>query len=145
MSDPLSIIASLIAVVQISGTIISVCYDYRRGVKKAPQDVARITNEITSLRDVLESLIRIIDEDDAKNGIRLATIQKLNVPEGPLPSTKKELEDLEAKLRPEKGWRAIGKALVWPLRKGEVDGSLEIIRRMKETLNLALLADHTYV
>lgn len=145
MADPLSILASIIAIVQISGKVISICYDYRSGVKKAPRDLARITDEVISLRDVLERLIRIIDEDNANNGIRLSTVEMLNKPGGPLPRITAQLEELEVKLKPANGWRAVGKALTWPLREGDANKTLDVIRRIKETLSLALLTDQTYV
>ncbi|KAF2218172.1 hypothetical protein BDZ85DRAFT_208628, partial [Elsinoe ampelina] len=61
MADPLSITASLIAVVQISGTIISFCYEYSQGIKDAPRDVKRILQEVRSTRDTSERVLSMID------------------------------------------------------------------------------------
>ena len=53
--DPLSVTASIIAVIQISGTVISICYDYRNAVKDAAKEVARIIDEVKSLQDIRAS------------------------------------------------------------------------------------------
>ncbi len=62
--DPLSITASLIAVLQISGTIISALYEYRSGVKSASKDAARLIEELNSLRAVLESLLSAVEKEE---------------------------------------------------------------------------------
>lgn len=145
MAEPLGILASLIAVVQISSKVISICYAYRSGVKKAPRDLTRITSDVTSLRDIIEQLIRIVDEDSSSKNSRLHTIQTLNEPGGPLIRLQYELKTLEAKLKPASGWNAVGQALMWPLREGDVNNTLSFIERVKSTLSLSLLTDHTYV
>ncbi len=63
MADPLSIAASLIAVAQISGSIIALCYDYRRSVKGAKRDVLRLSGEVHALRDIVEQLLQLVDVD----------------------------------------------------------------------------------
>lgn len=63
MAEPMSLVASLIAVVQISGSVISCCYEYRKGVKNAPKDVLRMINEIAGLRNLVERLVTLIDDE----------------------------------------------------------------------------------
>ena len=58
MVDPLSITACIIAVVQITGEVISICYGYRCGLKIVPKALQQLTDEIVSLRDVLERLMK---------------------------------------------------------------------------------------
>ena len=58
MADPLSFIASLIAVAQISGEIVSLCYNYRTVLKGANKNTKQLADEVKSPRDVLENLIR---------------------------------------------------------------------------------------
>ena len=117
MAEPLGILASLISVVQISSKVISICYEFRSGVKKAPRDLTRITSEVTSLRDIVEQLIRVVDEDCLVKSSRLHTIGTLNQPGGPLIKLQYELETLGTKLKPERGWNTVGQALMWPLRE----------------------------
>jgi len=56
---------SVIAVLQLTATTISLCYDYRSRVKNAPKSLSRITDQLTSLRDVLESLVKLAESESA--------------------------------------------------------------------------------
>jgi hypothetical protein len=82
--DPFSIAASMLTVLQIAGKVISICYDYRKGSKDVPKDSIELTTEVTSLRDVLESLARLEENTDSGKPFRLQTLQLLNKPGGPL-------------------------------------------------------------
>ena len=56
MGDPLSTAAGIIAVIQISGTVLSVCYRYAALLEDAPQDIQCVINEVGSLKVILEDL-----------------------------------------------------------------------------------------
>ena len=56
MGDPLSTAASIIAVIQISGTVLSACYHYAVQLKNAPEDIQWVINEVGSLKVILEEL-----------------------------------------------------------------------------------------
>src|ERR1700730_16856874 len=102
--DPLSLTASLIAVLQISGTVISALYEYRTSVKGASNDAARIISELNDLRGVLESLLQAVEKENtvvvfAGDGVsRLATFQSLAKPNGELERCKADLEAVSTKL-----------------------------------------------
>ncbi|OCL07885.1 hypothetical protein AOQ84DRAFT_267871, partial [Glonium stellatum] len=140
--DPLSITASLIAVLQISGAVVSTCYEYRAKVKGASQDAARIVDEVNSIRDVLEKIFKLAENAEA-NSLPLSNFETLNKPDGPLLQCEAELILLQAKLKPAHGWKGIRNALVWPLKEGDVDRCLDRISRLKQTLQLALTVDQT--
>jgi hypothetical protein len=53
--DPLSVTSTLIAVLQISSALISICYEYRQGTKNSSREIVQIPDELNSLKDVLES------------------------------------------------------------------------------------------
>ena|SRR5436853_275853 len=117
---------------------------YRAGVESASREVIQITSELNSLRDVLESLLRIVEKsqsNDSKDGSRLATFELLIKEGGPLMTCKAELEALKSKLEPERGWRKMRNRLVWPLKEGEVRRTLDGLERLKGTMGLALSAD----
>jgi hypothetical protein len=136
--DPLSITGTLIAVVQITTSVISICYDYRSGVASASRDVVQITESLNSLKEVLESLLCLIET--TKVG-ELSTVELLARDGGTLQSCQAELERLRGKLEPEKGWRKLKNSLVWPLKEGEMRRALEALERWKSTMQLALSAD----
>ncbi len=144
--DPLSVLGAFIAVVQISGTIISHCYDYRKSVRSAPRDLTRILNEVSDLRNVLERLIRLVDEDVASGRGYLSAVEQMTLKSGPLERCQSDLESIESRLqRPLSKWKALGKQLTWPLEEKEVLKSLETIRRTKSLIESALTIDNSYV
>jgi hypothetical protein len=54
--DPLSITASVIAIIQISTKIVSICADYIRYVKDAPSDLRKIMLEAAAAKGIFEAL-----------------------------------------------------------------------------------------
>jgi hypothetical protein len=107
----------------------------------------RLIVEVTSLRDVLESLARLEENADARKPFHLPTLQLLNKPGGLLTRCQAELEALEKKLTVTSGWKGIGKAIVkaldWLLKEDDMRKTLENIQSLKATLSLALSADQT--
>lgn len=142
MADPLSITASIITVLQVTSKVVSLCYDYRCGVKDAPTEMKQLTDEVTSLRDVLESVMRLADEDETKR-IHLLTLKLLTKSDGILSSCKTEMFVLEKDLKPVTGIRAVTRNMKWPYTRGEVEKKVDRLTRLKAPLSLALAIDHT--
>ncbi|TVY84720.1 putative ankyrin repeat protein [Lachnellula suecica] len=144
--DPLSVTGTLIAVIQISSTVVSICYEYRQGAKNASREIVQISDELSSLRDVLEALLKLVERFEfSTSPARLATFELLVKPDGPLLTCQRELERLKKQLDPGVGWRAVRKALVWPLKEGEMKKALGALERLKSTMQLALSADQAVV
>ncbi|KIM99130.1 hypothetical protein OIDMADRAFT_201765 [Oidiodendron maius Zn] len=142
--DPISVTGTIIAVLQITSSLISICYDYRTGVKGATREAVQITEELTSLRNILESLLQVVEKSqssEGKDGSRLATFELLAKDGGLLMNCKTELERLKSKLEPETGWRKMRNSLIWPLKEGEVRKALDGLERLKGTMVLALSTD----
>ena len=92
--DPLSISASIIAVLELTGTVIQ----YPNTVKGAPKDRQRILSELCNVNSTLYVL-----EDQAsqaQQGNTSSTLLSLNKPNGPIEQFKIALERLETKLAP---------------------------------------------
>ena len=140
--DPLSITGTLIAVLQITTAVITICYDYRSGVASASREVLQITESLNSLKEILESILRLIET--TKSG-ELSTVELLAKDGGTLQGCQAELERLRGKLEPEKGWRKLRKSLAWPLKEGEMRRALEGLERWKSMMQLALSADQALV
>ncbi|KAH9215941.1 hypothetical protein DL95DRAFT_445710 [Leptodontidium sp. 2 PMI_412] len=140
--DPLSLTGTLIAVLQVTTKVISICYDYRQGVASASREVLQISSSLNSLKDVLESLLNLIEDSKSeKSTTKLATVELLAKDGGTLESCQAELLRLRRKLEPETGWRKIRKSLVWPLKETEVRKALDELERSKSMMLLALSAD----
>ncbi|MCJ1384783.1 hypothetical protein MMC17_007901 [Xylographa soralifera] len=127
--------ASVIAVLQIASSVLAACYRYQDSARHAKSDISRLVDELESFRDILKNVKKITDEEES-GGKRLETVQEST--RKTLDQCHKELAELDEKLAPKDGWRAIGQKLSWPLKADEVlkiHGDLE---RFKSTLSLAL-------
>jgi hypothetical protein len=70
-------------------------------------------------------------------------VDTLTGSDGPLEICRKRLTELKAKLQPENGWRAVRKALAWPLKQDDLRNTLDEISKAKATIDLALSVDQT--
>lgn len=135
--DPLSISASISAVLQLTGTVIQ----YLNSVKGAPKDRQRLLSELCNVSGMLYAL-----EDQASQAQQgdawSSTFLSLNGPNGPIKQFKTALERLEEKLRPVEGLRKIVKAVAWPFQKEEITEILNVIERQKTLFSLARQNDH---
>lgn len=136
--DPLSISASIAALLQLTSTVIQ----YLNGVKGAPEDRRMLLSELASVTGFL--FILQDQADQAKQGDQWSsTLQSLNVPEGPLDQFRRALERLSSKLAsPATGLKKLGKAVTWPFQKEEIKEILGSIERQKPLLSLARQNDH---
>ena len=141
--DPLSITAGIIAVIQLTGSVISAVYNHRQDVKNAPEGAAKIIKDLTGLSQILERLLQMIEQERSTKITRLMSLEGLVKPDGPLEACQKTLERLNAKLQPETGWRAVKQSLKWPLNQDDIKKTLDEIARAKATLSLALTVDQT--
>ena len=135
--DPLSIAASITALLQLTGTVIQ----YLNLVKGAPEDRQRLLLELCNVSTMLYVL-----EDQANQAqqgdVWSSTLLSLNGPNGPINQFKTALERLEKKLRPVEGLRKIVKVIAWPFQKEEIAEIINAIERQKTLFNLARQNDH---
>jgi hypothetical protein len=137
MADPLSISASIVAILQLTSTIVQ----YLNDVKDASKECLRIRDEISSTSFLLYMLKDRAEHAQAGDDSS-SMVRSLNVPNGPLKQFKETLERLTACLAPVHGPKGIGKAVSWPLKKTEVKDILGKIERQKLLFSLALQNDH---
>lgn len=153
MAEALGIAGSVVAVLQVTQSVLSVIYDYNAALKGASWEVPRVKDEIEGLRNVLQSLEPLMREAefaDPAAGTRLPTLVKLCGPKGVLQSCEEELQRLETKLKPS-GWsknlgprrKAFIESLRWPFKEAETNKILHRIGRFKDVLALAISADNT--
>ena len=153
MAEGLALAASVIAVLQITNTVISVCYDYSAAAKDAAWELSQVTAEMESLRNVLQTLESLAKQAEFASptaGTRLPTLALLRGPQGLLLHCLNEIKGLEKKLKTPSWTDRIGfgpkrkaftQALRWPLNKAETKETLVNIGRFKNTFNLAITAD----
>lgn len=154
MAEGLAIAASVLAVLQITNSVISVCYDYSAAAKGASWELPRLTSELESLRAVLQKLEPLAKQADFSQSvpdIKLPAFTELCKPNGPLPLCCREIEGLEAVLKTP-DWsasfgtkrKALVQALRWPLKSKDTEKALKQIRGLREILSFALTADQTF-
>jgi hypothetical protein len=140
MSDPLSITASIVAVLQITATVTQ----YLKDVKGGSEDRIRLRDEMRSTICLLEMLKdRIEDTDTRDTWFDVVTL--LNAPNGPLIQFRKALELLVDKLAPAGRIQQMTQHLKWPFTKVEINEVLERIERLKSLFSLAMQNDHMYL
>lgn len=134
--DPLSISASVAALLALTGTVVQ----HLKALKGTSKGSRKILLEVRSVSGLLYQLKEILDnaEDDE---LSFRTLKSLSAPEGPLEQFKASLEILALKLKPVAGWRKARKALAWPFRKEEIEDILRSIERQKTLFGLALEND----
>lgn len=97
--DPLSISTSIIALLQATTTVISICYDFRACIKNAPWSLSRVIDEVKSLRDIVETLEQLSQARIGTDAKRRPVFELLCDPKnGPLASCKREVKYLEEKI-----------------------------------------------
>lgn len=110
--DPLSISASIIALLQLSSTIIG----YLSDVKGGPKELQKIRLEICSVLPML-SILQDHAEQAKAGGLWSSTLLSLDGPNGPIQQFREALERLRLRLVPVEGWKKVGKAFTWPFEK----------------------------
>jgi hypothetical protein len=83
--DPLSVTASITAVLHVTGSVGPAAYNYMKGVEYALENAAKIVQKLTGLSHVLEKVLQTIDKERRLTGAtRLASLEELIRPEGSL-------------------------------------------------------------
>lgn len=136
--DPIGLVGTLIAIAQISSKLVSVCYEYRSSVKGSRREISSILDEIIVVRTLVERLIDIAEQSE---DVALPSLKTVNGANAPLQSCLEELGDLKSALKLDRNFKSRSVALLWPLKKKEVEGRLAALGRIKATLQLAVGAD----
>ena len=152
MAEVLGLTAIIIAVLQMTSSVITVCYDYSAAVKGAPWELSKIKAEMESLRSVLQTLEPLAKQAELTNPVAGSRLPTLGLFLGPLKDCLQEVERLDKKLKTP-SWsdgfgpkrKALVQVLRWPLKEAETKKVLENISRFKDTLALAINVDQTYV
>ncbi|KAF2798827.1 hypothetical protein K505DRAFT_346348 [Melanomma pulvis-pyrius CBS 109.77] len=135
--DGLSDAASVIAVIDISAKIASLCFQYSIAVKDAKDDIERIEKKVGDIKRVLESIDKLLD---GPHKARLSTTNGLfkSVKECLL-----KLKELKKNLKPKAMSRFGVRALKWPFTSKQVDKIVSTMEGYEQTFTLALQVDQT--
>ena len=136
MSDPLSIAASIIALLQLTSTVTQ----YLKDASGGSEDRIRLLDEVRGTVCLLEMLKDRVDDVSIRD-TWLDTMRSLDVRHGPLSQFKEALERLIQKLVPSGRMRQVAQTFKWPFDKSEIIEILGKIERLKALFGLALQND----
>ena len=143
MAEPLSTIASVIAVLQLSAAATQYLKDFKHG----SIDRLRLRDELRNTTCLLEMLKdRIEDAEDSSNkALKPTSLEALAAPDGPLSLFKQILEDIIKKLAPYNKSRKLTQTFTWPFDKKDIAEMLAALERLKTHFNLIIQNDFVYV
>ena len=135
--------ASIIAVIDLSAKVASLCFQYYSAVKDARSDVERLQGELERLTTTLQGAQRLLESPDGK---RLQTSQGMRDGLSDCSSQLTQLQSrLEKKLNPGSARKAMSRfgfrALKWPFESKEIDSIIKNLERHRDTLSVALAVD----
>ena len=135
--DPLSVTASVIAVLQLTGEVIA----YLNNIKNAPRECQECTIEVSNLQSLLINL-RYRLEQEYIGDPWCTAVRALNIENGPLDQYKQCLEQLLSKVDIQSGAQKVKRRLLWKFSKAEVSSIPGRIERLKTLVSIALEMDH---
>lgn len=135
MADPLSITASIVALLQISATIVQYVHD-NNGFY---EDWKQIIFKVTSVTGLLYCLKDLTDREQGTESWTV-TVKSLDVPSGPLEQLETALESLAGRLAPFHKGKTLQRMIAWPFQK-KIQEIFGVIERQKTLCGLALQND----
>ena len=139
--DGLSAAASILAVIEISAKVSSLCFQYSVAVKDAKEDVERLKKKIADIEGVLRHLRQLLDQPDHS---RVPVTRQLAAS---LQGCLGQLQRLEKQLKPGKRQKAMSRfgarALIWPFKSKEVGEIISGLESYQQTFALSLQIDQT--
>lgn len=140
--DGLSSAASVIAIIQITGSLVKLCGGYMREVKDARDEICTLQRNIAGLQGTLQDLHKFLQSNDGK---ALPTSSGLG---SNIADCLSDLRGLEERLDPGKGKKLMKRfgfrALKWPLKRVEVEVVTQNLEKHKSSFLLSLQVDQRY-
>lgn len=136
MAEVLGIVGSIIAIIQLTGKVASLGYDYVYEVRWGSKDLGELLKELGSLTNVLITL-----KDYADANLQSLALQRLNDADGPIRGCTLDLKRLQAKLEPKTGYKRKIDRLTWPFKENEIAQHMLRIERHKSLFTLAITLD----
>lgn len=142
MADPLSTVASVLAVLNLAVAATK----YIKDVKQGSTDRLRLRDELRSTTCLLEMLKdRLEDSQEVEDGqvetLKPSSIASLAGEDGPLALFKRVLEDIITKLAPQDKLRRLAQPFTWPFNKKDVNDFVSTLERLKSHFNLVMQND----
>ena len=139
-------VSSVVALVQLTDRIVTLCGKYASGIKNAPADIQGLSNEVTALRSVLK---RVDELNNSSAGSVHTSISDTHELEKRIKDCETILSEIERKLNPgqrQSMIRRLGRrTLKWPFEAEEVAKLMHSLESHKSALLIILHTDIRYV
>jgi predicted RNase H-like nuclease (RuvC/YqgF family) len=139
MAEGLGLAASVIAVIDLSVKVATLCSKYYTNVKNARGDIEHLQSEAQRLKETLEQVQSLCN---SPNGAKLRESQSLR---DRVEDSKVQLAQLKTKLESknsQKAMRRFGRrALKWPFMSNEIDGIMKALGDCKDSISFILQVD----
>lgn len=133
--------ASIVGLLEISLKVLSLTVEYSTQVKSAKEDISRFRLELEAFIQAVRSLHELSQNPEASKLVTFNSIAR----SGSIQQCELDLKNLQTKLKPSKGDRAMSRygvrALKWPFESKELHNLLVALERYKSTFSTALNAD----
>lgn len=143
MAETLGFLSSLIAVVELTGKVVSLCLKYSNKVKNARHDIERLQRAASELSAILKQVQSVFN---GPNGEKFEVSRRLN---SEIKDSLELLNKLKTKLEPQESHKATNlwkiRALKWPFTSIEVEAIVNDLEKHKNLISLALQVDQAYV
>jgi hypothetical protein len=149
--DGLAAAASIVAIIDVSAKVASLCFQYTKAVKNAKADIERMQRKTTDLTHILEELKQFLNGGPDKT--RVSITPRLTES---LQQCVWELQRIESKLNPQESSKSLDprgprkmmhklglRALKWPLSSKELDKTMSALEGYQQTFVLAIQLDQT--
>lgn len=149
--DPISAVASVIAIYQLASTVSGLCFRYAQGVRGADRDADLVINEIDTFQKYLRTLKDVlVREEAATDGFcRLPNLNEIiNGEAAALKLCQRDLEEIKTKLikvQSEGRFKEVIHKLSWPLKREEVRKTLHALKSFTEAVDRAVNVDNNEV
>jgi hypothetical protein len=134
--DPISITASIIAILELTTTLMG----YINDVRRATREQAKVAVEASNLYSLLINL-RFRVEESRSNDPWFTQVKLLGRENGPLDQFKDVLEKMVEQISSSRKRDQVKSALTWKFTKSEVDNALQRMERLKSLIQCALTED----
>ncbi|KAJ9663080.1 hypothetical protein H2198_001072 [Neophaeococcomyces mojaviensis] len=136
MGDPLSVAASIIAVIQVTSQVVV----FINEVRNAPKEQVQIAIEASNLLSLLTRLRYRVDEAQA-NEPWFEQVRKLGVKDGPLDQCASVLHEITSNIEKLQSSNKVRSAIMWKFKKEDFEEMRRVIERLLSMVKFALEDD----
>lgn len=140
--EALGVASSVIAVVELTAKILSLCLQYSKEVKHATNNINQLRSHVNDLNLASASLHQLLNGPNASS---FSISQQL---QGAIGDSLMQLRRLHKKLRPKTASQALSRfglrSLQWPLQSKDLEKTMQSLRQHTQTISFALQIDTAY-